>query len=134
MKTIDGNRHLTPGTQDPVALPVITTDATPTVLVSWRWPNNISGSFEMEVSGRTAAGISAHYIRRAAFKKAGAGAGVAQIGATQDVFSAEDVAGWDCTITASGEDVRIVVTGAAATTIRWMNLRGSSPHGRNYLP
>lgn len=131
---VNGQWVLTPGTKDALEEPVITTDATPTILQSWRWPNGMSGVVELCVMGRTAAGVSAHYIRRAAFKKGIAGASVAQIGTTQDVFTAEDVAGWDCTLTASGEEVRIVVTGAAATTIRWMPIKAESPHSRNWQP
>lgn len=61
----------------------------------------------------------AGYQRLAAFRTSAAGV-LTQIGATSTTPSPiEDNAAWDVTIDASGTDIRVRATGAAATLINW---------------
>ena len=59
------------------------------------------------------------WVLEAAFRRNGAG--VSQIGTTTLLTATKDVAAatWSATIDASGTDIRIRVTGQAATTINW---------------
>jgi hypothetical protein len=68
-------------------------------------------------SGSGSAADSAFYIRAAGYKD-NAGT-LTQVGSTVDLLTAESVAGWDCTMDASGNAPRIRVTGEATTTIDW---------------
>lgn len=60
----------------------------------------------------------AAYVRSAAFRTSAAGV-LTIIGAVATTVTIEDTAGWDATIDASGTDIRVRVTGAAATTVNW---------------
>jgi hypothetical protein len=60
----------------------------------------------------------AAYRRTAAFITNAAGT-LVQIGATTAVESLESNAAWDCTLDASGKDIRVRATGAAITNINW---------------
>jgi len=60
----------------------------------------------------------AGYVRYASFRTDAAGV-LTQIGATAATATIEDNAAWDATIDASGTDIRVRVTGAAATLVNW---------------
>jgi len=69
-----------------------------------------------QVVGRTAAGVSASYVRTAHVEVSG---GVPTVSVVSTDFTFEDDAAWDATITVSGGALVVEVTGAAATTITW---------------
>lgn len=96
---------------------VTTTDATVTTCGSVTITNSQVAHVTVEVCGYSGATLAASYERKATFR---ATAGTATlIGSVTSVHTAEDAAGWDCTLDASGATARVRVTGAAATTIRW---------------
>lgn len=68
-------------------------------------------------SGSGAAGDSASYVCHATFKD-DAGT-LTQVGTTTATHTGESVAGWNATIDASSNNVRVMVTGAATTNISW---------------
>jgi hypothetical protein len=97
---------------------VQTTDATPTQLKTVTLADNSVYWFEAHVIGRDTAGTErAFYIRQARAHRQAAGA--ATLGTIQAPVTDETNAGLDATFTASGNDVRVTVTGLAATTINW---------------
>lgn len=101
---------------------VATTDATVTTLLAYPVPANTVSLLVAHVSARRTAGgnAGAGYVRRGTYRN---DAGVVTlIGAVQDDYTAEDTAGWDCTLDISGTDVRVRVTGAAATAIDWQGV------------
>lgn len=60
---------------------------------------------------------SAAYIRSACYKDV---AGTPTlVGAIQNIYTAEDQAGWDCTFVVSGTDVFVQVTGALNNNVSW---------------
>lgn len=91
---------------------VITLDASQAVLVETRIVarrvNGLAGTD----------GDSAMYVRRAGFKRKSTG-NASQVGTTQNVFTAEDQAGWDVDILLSTNDVIIQITGATNNNILW---------------
>lgn len=97
-----------------------TTDATPLVLASFAMPTASGVTIETRIIGRQSAGgaSTAGYFARAVAENPGGT--TALIGAV-DQLVREDVAGWDGTITVDDttDVVRVLVTGAAATTINW---------------
>lgn len=98
---------------------VQTTDATQTVLYSVALPDTSDTMFEVRVVGRDTAGTErAVYGKVALVYREGGGATIQ--GSIQDIFpDIETSAGLDATITVSGNNVRVSVTGLAATTINW---------------
>lgn len=94
-----------------------TTDATVTTAWAFTLTDNTTYTVYARVTADSSGADSAGYIRAVTVKRAGAGAVI--VGAVTNVHTAEDVAGWDCTFDVSGNDVRLRVTGAAATTITW---------------
>ena len=96
-----------------------TTDATQSVAYTFSLANNAATHLDVLVtainSGKTAGGS---FKRSADFRNNDGTA--AQINATQDGGSNLD-AGliWQCTIDRSGSSARVLVTGAAGTTVRW---------------
>lgn len=98
---------------------VQTTDATVTTCGSYTLPDKTVALVHAFVVSRTSGGVSAGYERVGLFKREGGGA--ALVGAVATPFTAEEVAGWDCTLDVSGNDIRCRVSGAAATTIDWMS-------------
>lgn len=100
---------------------VTTTDATVTTLASFTIANNSTQLIEARITAfRTAGGganaDSANYVRTGKGKN---NAGTVTLQGLQTSYTQEDVAGWNATLDASGTDVRVRVTGAAATTIVW---------------
>jgi len=97
---------------------VQTADATVTTLASTTPTNTKAIAIRAIVVGKDkATGNSAGYGLAATAKRQG---GVTTLtGAVTVLWSHEDVAGWDATIDVSTPDVRVRVTGAAATNIDW---------------
>jgi len=83
-------------------------------------PSGASWSFRALVTGKTAAGASAGYQIVGLIENI-AGT-TAFVGIPTVTVLGEDVAAWDCTATADNTNDALVinVTGAAATTIRWI--------------
>jgi len=99
-----------------------TTDATVTTIATVAIPASTTVMIEARVTARRTGGSAgtaedgAGYIVAAAYKNV---AGTAtEIGETS-LFSAEDQAAWSCTITPSGANALIQVTGAANNNINW---------------
>lgn len=68
------------------------------------------------VAREVSANDSAVYVRECRAEDIGGTVSVADV---TDVFTSEDIAGWDVTLEASGNTVIIRITGAADTTINW---------------
>ena len=61
----------------------------------------------------------ASYEFTGAIRRDGSGSSVL-VGAVTKSVLGEDVAGWDASVSASGNSLKIDVTGAAATNINWV--------------
>lgn len=99
---------------------VQTTDATQTVLDSFTLANNTAVSVCWLVTA-----VRSDYTQAAGYQvmavyRNNAGT-VSQVGTTQ-ASSFEDNSAWDATSNASGTTIRLLVTGAAATTVRWTSV------------
>lgn len=118
--TAASDKHLSLKAGDPVVTgSASTTDATVTTAATYTPADGTVVTVVAVVSARLSTGASAAgYVRTATFRRAGATTSI--VGAVGTPHTAEDVAGWDCTIDASGTDVRVRVTGAAASTISWV--------------
>jgi hypothetical protein len=112
-----------------------TTDATPTVLSSNTsaasttnqviLPNNAAYSFSGEViAGVTAAGDTARWTIDGAIKRGANAASTAMVGTPTVTMTHNDAgaAAWAVAVTADTTNggIKVEVTGAAATTIRWV--------------
>jgi len=112
-----------------------TTDATATVLASNTsaasttnqviLPNNSAYSFSGEViAGVTAGGDTARWTINGAIKRGANAASTAMVGTTTVTMTHNDAgaAGWVVAVTADTTNggIAVTVTGAAATTIRWV--------------
>lgn len=95
---------------------VQTTDATVTTVASFTLTDATIYNVVADVRGLVTGGNGAGYLRAATVKRIGAGAVLV---AVSTPHTAEDNAAWDCTIDVNGNDARVRVTGAAATTINW---------------
>ncbi len=96
---------------------VSTTDATVTTLSTRAITADTINFVEAKVVARdTGAGAGASYIIRARIKDVGGTTTAHDVTAE---YTSEDVAGWDATIDVNANDMRIRVTGAAATNIDW---------------
>ncbi len=105
---------------------VTTTDATVTTCGSYTLADETIVLARAYVVGRTTGGVAANYIRTAGAQREG-GAGAALVGAvdvTGWFHTGEDAGAalWDCTLDVNTNDIRVRVTGAAATTIAWRAL------------
>lgn len=97
---------------------VRTTDATATTLWSYALADNEHLNIVANVLCQGSSGTNTGgYIRAATVYRDGGSAVIE--GSVTAVHSAEYNAGLDCTITVSGNDVRVTVTGIAATTFDW---------------
>lgn len=95
-----------------------TTNATPTTIYTFALPTSCAALFEVEVVAYTPAdGTSAAYTITGGAKRFGGG-GAALIGAPITI-PFEDNAAMDAVLDVSGNNVIVVVTGIAATTIEW---------------
>lgn len=104
-----------------------TTNATPGVLWTWSPPSAEEKTWLItaKVIARRTGGSggsaqdSAGYVRVACFNNDGGT--VALVGSAGNVFTAEDQAGWDCTIAVTGgAAVEVQVTGALNNNISWV--------------
>ena len=96
-----------------------TTGATQTALFTAALPTNFAGRIRAVITARKSDGTDrATYERVATFYRA-AGAGALQGPVVVPVPASESVAAWDADIDVSSSSLRVLVTGAAATTIHW---------------
>lgn len=101
---------------------VATTDATVTTLATVATTTDTVMILEARISGRRTggsagtAGDSSTYIRTARIKNV---AGTVTIQNLQSDYTSEDQAGWNGTITVSGTNALVRVTGAANNNITW---------------
>lgn len=99
---------------------VQTTDATQTVLDSFTLASNTAVTVSWLVTA-----IKSDYTQGAGYLVSACycnnGGVVSQVGSTQ-VSSFEDNLAWDATSNRSGTTIRLLVTGAAATTVRWTSV------------
>jgi hypothetical protein len=102
---------------------VATTDATVTTLHTVAIPASTTLMIEALVTARRTGGSAgtaedgASYKRIATYKNAAGTATI--IGAISTPHTAESQAGWDCTLTASGANVLLRVTGATNNNVSW---------------
>lgn len=98
---------------------VTTTDATATALWSYTVPTNAVVRIVATIVGRKSDGSArAAYTKIASFYRATGSA--AQGGSTETIGTDyESNSAWDATIDLSTNTVRVLVTGAASTTIAW---------------
>lgn len=99
---------------------VQTTDATPTTLATIPITADSSCVIDAHVSAKqTSSGTTrAGYVVQALVYRIGAGAATRQ-GTDNALFTRESTATMDATVTTSGNDAIVQVTGVAATTINW---------------
>ena len=98
---------------------VQTTDATVTNLGTFTPAVSTAYTVEALVTGKKSGDTQmAGYKLLAMFRKNGAGT-ITQVGTTLVVGQNEDDAAWDATLDGSAGDIRLRVTGVAATTIDW---------------
>jgi hypothetical protein len=98
---------------------VTTVDATVTSAVSIPLANNTAYMLEAWIVGRrTDAAGRAVYIRNVAVFREAAGVATLQ-GAVDTALTRESTAGWNATISVTGNDVSIDVKGLAGQTINW---------------
>lgn len=107
-----------PVTVTPAHATVRTTDATPTTLWSYTLNDNEHLNIVANVLCQASSGTAtAGYIRAATVYRDGGSAVIE--GSVTSIHSAEVSAGLDATITVSGNEVRVTVTGIAASTYDW---------------
>lgn len=98
---------------------VTTTNATQTTLETITLADNTVYYVEVSIPARESTGTDRAYYRRAvmAYRQGGG----ATLGTIDTPFTDESAGAllWDVTFTTSGNDVRVSVTGAAATTVYW---------------
>lgn len=103
---------------------VATTSATVATLLTLTLADDTAYLIEARVLARRTAGAAgaagdcAAYLRRALAHRT-AGGGAVLVGTVEAPFEREDQTAWDCTIDASGNDLRVRVTGAASNTVTW---------------
>ena len=101
---------------------VQTTDGTVTTCGTYTLADASAGLVIAYIAARRPSnGDSAAYIRIVGVKRHAAG-GATLVGAVNGLVSQEDAGAalWDATLDVNSNDVRVRVTGAAATTIEWM--------------
>jgi hypothetical protein len=97
---------------------VQTTDATQTSCKALTLADNTLYWLEADVIGRDTGGTDRAYYKLAGLVyRQGGGA---TLGTVNVIVEDETNAAWDATLTVSSNDVRVSVTGAAATTINWV--------------
>lgn len=97
---------------------VTTSNATPTAIATIAAVASRTNHFEVLIIGRNGTTQQARY-KRALTVLNNAGT-LVQLGSVDNIDSLEDDAAWDATITTSGANVIVQVTGKAATTIVWV--------------
>jgi hypothetical protein len=96
-----------------------TTDATQTTAATFPTRTNKAYGVIAKITATETADFDeqAFYVRSALFKNDGGT--LALVGSITSLVTIESTAGWDVTLDASGTDIRVRVTGAAATVISW---------------
>lgn len=103
---------------------VETTDATVTTLVTLPMEDAKTTQLVADVVARRTggaagtAGDGASYRRIGTFYRVSAGSATL-IGSLSTPHTAESQSGWDCTLTVSGNDVLVRITGASGNSISW---------------
>ena len=97
-----------------------TTDATVTTAATFTTRDNHAYSVRARVTATETDDFDeqAYYERVALFKNDGGT--LALVGSVQTPITVESTGGWDCTLDASGDDIRVRVTGASSTDIAWL--------------
>ena len=102
---------------------VVTTDATPTTLLSLPLLSSRTTFIQVQVIARRTGGSSGTAEDGAAYLRAGTYKMVAGtptlIGSVTSIHTAESQAGWDATLAVSGGNVIVQVTGAADNNVTW---------------
>jgi hypothetical protein len=98
---------------------VNTTDATQTTAATFSTKTNKAYGVVAKVTATETVDFDeqAFYIRTALFKNDGGT--LALVGSVGTPTTIESTSGWDVTLDASGTDIRVRVTGAAATVMTW---------------
>lgn len=127
-RVVLGYRNTASDQYFPVMLPLFdgtlhgaiqTTDATVTTLASLTLSEGKAYQVEARVTAREGDITWVNtYIRRALVYRQTAGS-ASQQGSTIDVYTEEGNAAWNVTIDTNSNDVRLRITGEAATTIEW---------------
>lgn len=106
------------GTRFRIPATVTTTDATVTTLTTYTTASDTAYTIQATVTAVQDTGATvASYVMYGTFRNDSGT--LTQRGVTTYSHTVEDTAGWDCVYDTSGTDVRVRVTGAAATNIRW---------------
>lgn len=114
-----GSDSLVPSAQLRSVATVATTDATPTTAATLALSDDTAYLLTVEIVGRrTDAAGRCCYVRRALVYREAAGAATIQ-GMIDTPFTRESTAGYGATLTASGNNILVQVTGAAAHAINW---------------
>lgn len=102
---------------------VETTDATPTGIIRTQLQSDTTVMIQAHIVARRTGGSagtlgdSAFYVLTGAYKNIG---GVLTGIGTPTLYGGEDQAAWDVGFTSSGDNVAVVVTGAANNNITWV--------------
>lgn len=117
-KLNDAIRRSLPGTyHETHGATVTTTDGAATQALTFAMPANAVAKAMIQAVGFDNLGNAAQYLGVTSWKRAGGAAAV--FGAMGLPSSTEDVAGWNLTSDVSGNYGRVLVTGAAGTTVKW---------------
>lgn len=111
--------------RDVVRMSGTTTNATPTVLLTYSIPAGATVLVKMRALARSSSGVSATWQKDATVKNVSSVLSV--IGAILDLLSPQKDAGalfWDVSVSVNSSNVTVTVTGGAATTIDWMIICG----------
>jgi hypothetical protein len=95
---------------------VSTTDATITTILTLPVPTDKTQLLDVNIVGRDSGGADSAVYSFKAMAENSSGTVTVSIVSSQ-IY--EDVSGWDATVTTSGSDVLVRVTGAAATNVDW---------------
>jgi hypothetical protein len=95
-----------------------TANATPVALDTFTLPASCEATVTARINARDrTADDHAGYVVHAAFKRRAAGTSI--VGAAAGALTAESDATWAATLDASGNDIRVMVTGAATNVCDW---------------
>lgn len=97
-----------------------TTDATQTVAATFTTTSNHAYGVIAKIVATETADFdeTAFYVRAALFENDGGT--LSLVGSIATTVTIEQTSGWDVTLDASGSDIRVLVTGAAATVVTWL--------------
>lgn len=98
---------------------VNTTDDTQTVAATFATKSNKAYAIVAKITATETTDFDeqAFYVRHALFKNDGGT--LSLVGSIGSVTTIESTGGWDVTLDASSTNIRVLVTGAAATNITW---------------